>query len=536
MPALVELLLPEIILCAGALVILFLGLSPQLGRNTALMAGMFLVGAIAATWRIASGAADWEGHINALIGLLVILTARHLPVAEERGEFFALILFSFAGVSLTAVANDLVMLFLALELVSVPTYILIGLSRRDIRAQEAAGKYFFLGAFSAAMTLYGFSFIYGAAGTMTIYGATPGSVPNLGEPASIALWFSQNPAEHMTDPLLLLGVLIAFGGIAYKLAAVPLHFYIADVYQGAAAPVTGMLGFVPKMAGFVAVIHLLTVLQWQIPDAVFWALWVVAAATMTVGNALAFMQYNVKRLLAYSSVAHSGYMLMALLVGPGLLSATGNASLLRNGVGAVLFYAALYGCMNLGAFAALSLFRKSADDDEDQSAEMIDDLAGAARRRPWTALGLAICVLGLMGFPLTGGFIGKLYLFSAVLSAAGEMPSRSTALIALVVIGVLNAAVGAAYYLRIIASCYWREPSDRITPATYPALRVSLACCAIITLLGFAVPGALVRHSAGAAVVDTRIPPNRPAVTSADGPHPANSEGRRLSALSNPVP
>jgi NADH-quinone oxidoreductase subunit N len=290
-----------------------------------------------------------------------------------------------------------------------------------------------------------------------------------------------------------------------------------------------MLGFVPKMAGFVAVIHLLSVVQWQLHDAAFWGMWAVAAATMTVGNTLAFMQYNVKRMLAYSSVAHSGYMLMAILVGPGLLAGAGDASPMRNGVAAVLFYVALYGAMNLGAFAALSLFRKRGEDDADESAEMIDDLAGASRRHPWTALALSICVLGLMGFPLTGGFVGKLYLFSSVLSAASDMASHSTALVALVVIGALNAAIGAAYYLRIIASCYWREPSDKVTTSTCPALRVSLALCAVITLLGFIAPSYLVKSSVSAAASSRRVIDVRHANRSNEANElNSNTAGRRV--------
>lgn len=521
MSAIVELLLPEILLCVGAIGVLFLGLSKEFSSRAVVWSLLFLAGAMFATYKLAMAANGDEVfavtslHTGPLthyvrmiafaIGILVVLACRHVPEAEERGEFFSLILFSFVGLSLTAIANDLVLLFLALELVSVPTYILIGLSRRDIRAQEAAGKYFFLGAFAAALTLYGFSFLYGAAGTMTMF--SDGAVPVQAGAGyhSIAEWFAAGSvADRMHDPLLIVGFMLSLGGLAFKLAAVPLHYYVADVYQGAASPITGMLGFVPKFAGLIAIMHLLTIVQWQIADSsVYWGLWIIAAATMTVGNTLAFMQYNVKRMLAYSSVAHSGYLLMALLAGPGL---AGSGSPMRNGVAAMLFYIALYGAMNLGAFLVLSWFRKPGTDDADESAEMLEDLAGAARRHPWASLALAVCILGLMGFPLTGGFLGKLYIFSSVLSATADMPAHQTSLIVLVVIGALNAAIGAAYYLRMIASCYWREPTGKVVTSNCMGLRVALAVCAIVAVLGFAWPGQLLRHSVSAANEGIRYP------------------------------
>lgn len=510
----VGLLLPEILLCVGAIGALFLGLSKEFRGRAAAWSILFFAGAMYATFQLATSASGDETfavaslHSGPLvhyvrmiayaIGILVVLACQHVPEDEERGEFFSLIMFSFVGIALTAIANDLVLLFLALELVSVPTYILIGLSRRDIRAQEAAGKYFFLGAFAAAMTLYGFSFLYGAAGTMTIFSDIATRAHGSGQYESIAAWFAAGGLhDRMHDPLLIIGLVLSLGGLAFKLAAVPLHFYVADVYQGAAAPVTGMLGFVPKIAGLIAIVHLLSIVQWQIGNtSIYWALWIIAAATMTVGNTLAFMQYNIKRMLAYSSVAHSGYMLMALLAGPGKGD---GASPMRNGVAAMLFYIAIYGAMNLGAFLVLSWFRKPGTDDADESAEMLDDLAGAARRHPWAGLAMALCALGLMGFPLTGGFLGKLYLFSSVFSATTDMPQHSTSLIVLVVIGMFNAAIGAAYYLRIVAACYWQEPTGKVKPSSSVALRLALAACAIVVLLGFFWPGRLIRQSVTAA-------------------------------------
>ncbi len=410
--------------------------------------------------------------IGLSVGGLILLVNRHVPEPHERGEFFALILFSIAGVLLVAAANNLILLFMGLELVSVPTYILVGLSRRDIRAQEATGKYFFLGAFAAAIMLYGFSFLYGAAGTMQLF-------PSQASQHSIYTVLSEPGA--MGDTIIMIGALLVLAGLAFKVAAVPLHFYVADVYQGAASPVTGLLGFIPKFAGFVALVRLFWLFGWSYGDAMFWLLWAMAAVTMFVGNTLALMQHNVKRMLAYSSVAHSGYMLVALVAGPGINPA--GASPMRNGVTAMLFYIAVYGVMNLGAFAALSFFRKQGEDGED-SVEMLDDLAGAARRHPWASLALAVCVMGLMGFPLTGGFLGKLYVFSAALSAT-EGAAGHQAMIVLVVIAVLNSAIAAAYYLRILATCYLKRPADDMRPSRCQVLRVSMALCAIIVVTAF---------------------------------------------------
>ncbi|MFQ5501266.1 MAG: NADH-quinone oxidoreductase subunit N [Phycisphaerae bacterium] len=507
MHPILELLLPELILAVGASLILLFGLSRVTSQGSTAVALLSIAGALFAAARLVesslgefevaalnNGPLVWYVRLVTLcVGVLILLVNRHVPEDRERGEFTALILFSLCGVSLVAVANNLVLLFLALELVSVPTYILIGLSRRDIQAQEATGKYFFLGAFAAAITLYGFSFLYGAAGTLTLFVADPARGPSI-------MGALATP-EAMGDPLVLVGLFFSMGGLAFKIAAVPFHFYVADVYQGAASPITGMLGFVPKLAGFVALIQILTLTGWQHSDAIFWPLWALAAATMTVGNTLALMQHNIKRMLAYSSIAHSGYMLMALVAGPGLGGAA-ESSPMRNGLTALLFYMAVYGVMNLGAFAAISFFRMAGPDDPEDSIEQLDDLAGAARRHPWACLALAICVLGLMGFPLTGGFLGKLALFSAVLSAADpasalvEVSSmRSTGLIVLVVIGALNAAVAAAYYLRILATCYLRKPAVGIAANRCHALKISLGFCALLVLTAFVMPGGLIRAS-----------------------------------------
>ncbi len=485
-------LLPELTLIIGASLLLLVGLSPSKNRGATCwgLTLITLVLAVLAAWHVAENppppdpaiAGDsivWFSRVVGLaLGLLILMVNRHVPEDGEQGEFMGLALFSLAGVLLVAIANDLILLFLALELVSVPTYILIGLSRRDARAQESTVKYFFLGALAAALTLYGFSFLYASTGTMRLFADLSG-----GRSISTELSIAGAASSELT----ILGIMLALAGLAFKIAAVPLHFYVADVYQGAASPVTGMLGFIPKFAGLLALTRLLSLGGWATGSAIFWVLWLLAAVTMTVGNTLALMQpNNIKRMLAYSGIAHTGYMLVGLAAGPGPDDA---ASPLRNGLTAVFFYIVVYGIMNLGAFAVLSYFRKDGNEGED-SAETIDDLAGCARQHPWAALALAVCVLSLMGLPPTGGFLGKVYVFSAALSASSGSPHEK-AMIALVIIGVINSAIAAAYDLRIVAALYLRSPVVAIRPSRCMTLASALAVCVILVLGSFFMPSRL---------------------------------------------
>lgn len=478
------LLAPEAALVGGASIVLLIGLVRWEGVRACsfLLSFLTVLAALAMVWM--SGPIErplaafgvqltnlgWYIRLAALaVGLVVLLVHHHLPRQDERGELFSMILFSLAGVLLTALADDLVVLFLAIELVSVPTYILVSIGRGNVLAQEAGVKYFFLGALAAALLAYGFSFIYGASGTTSLSQMT---FDSLGAYA-------------------VLGLILGFAGVAFKIAAAPFHAYAADVYQGAPSPVAGLLGFLPKLAGFVALVKLLMVVQprsagplgWQMPESLFVFLWLAAAATMTIGNVLALLQTNVKRILAYSSIAHSGYMLIAVLAGP----ATGGGPL-RNGLAAMLFYITIYGLMNLGAFAVLALTRSNGGEVEE-----LEDLAGLSRRHPLTALSLAICVFSLMGLPPTAGFLAKLYVFSSALSVEPGHAHR-TALIVLAVIGVINAAIAAAYYLRIITACYFRPPTRELTLVLRSRpLQVGLLCCCLAILLIGLHPSPLIR-------------------------------------------
>lgn len=418
--------------------------------------------------------------ITLTFGAIAILVAWNQPVVRERGEYMAMVLFSLLGVLLTASANDWVVLFFAIELVSIPTYVMIALSRTDARASESAIKYFFLGALSAAILAYGLSFLYGATGTTTITVFLPS------ETETSMQFASGVPTTAM------IGFVLVFAGLAFKIAAAPFHVYVADVYEGAASPVTGFLGFVPKFAGFLALMKIFAAIGWQLPPSLFWMIWIMAAATMTTGNVLGLLQRSAKRTLAYSSIAHTGYLLVALLVGP----LAGNAGFMPRGTDAILFYIAIYGIMNLGAFAALTALRTDGRD-----AETLEDISGAARSAPGICLALAVCVFSLMGFPPTAGFLGKLYVLGGAFSLKpGE--AMYGPMVALAIIAVINSAIAAAYYLRILAAAYFGAEATKLAPEGAAGPKWALVACAVPMILIFVRPVELTDFSErGASVV-----------------------------------
>ena len=368
-----------------------------------------------------------------------------LQYGGDGPEFYGLFLFSIAGLLLVSAANDLIVLFLALELVSIPTYVMVSVSRPVPVAQEAGVKYFFLGALSVALMLFGFSYLYGTTGEI--------SFPALSNKLRAAATVNGGALPAWET----LAVLLVIVGFAFKMAAFPLHFYAGDVYEGAATPVTAFLAFVPKTSGFVALIKLLFILggpRFDLPPKIVALLWVLAALTMTIGNVLALLQNNVKRVLAYSSIAHSGYMLVGIVA----LAKT-NAPM--DALHGVLFYLAAYGLMNAGAFGVLMLLPSR--DNADDAAETYEDLAGQGRRHVGLGLAMAVSCFSLIGLPLTVGFFGKLFLIRPALQAG---------LIWLVIVTMINAAISAAYYLRIVATLFLRpEPTattalaDRAEPA-----------------------------------------------------------------------
>ncbi len=398
-----------------------------------------------------------------LAGILGVLVAFNLPQLDTAGEFFAMILFSVLGLVMTGIAADLLVLFLALELSSIPGFILVGLSRRHPLTEEAAAKYFFLGALATCLTAFGLVFLYGAAGTM-----------------NIAVCLTQS------NWLVLVGLLITFAGLAFKTTVVPFYFYAPDVYQGTPAAATAIIAVLPKLTGFIALVKILAFIGFTSPVwTIFWPLlWAVAAVTVTAGNVLALLQSDLKRILAYSSIAHSGYMLI------GLAAAAGLPGGLQNGLAAVLFYILIYSLMSLGSFGALGHFGN-------ESARL-KDLAGLAKTRPAWSLLFAFFILSLTGLPPTAGFWAKLYIFAAALGQDNQW------LIFLAVLGLLNAAVAAAYYFRIIAWLYSPTATDSSSSDTTPsglpgAVPFGLTLIALLILLIGLLPGKLIHIAESAA-------------------------------------
>jgi NADH-quinone oxidoreductase subunit N len=415
-----------------------------------------------------------------------------LAVGTETGEFFALLLLSITGVFLVASANDIMLLFLGIELASIPTYIMVSISRPLPVAQEAGVKYFFLGAMSAAVMLFGFSYLYGSTGTTDLTKMHSLLHPGLHADRGESIWQ-------------LLAIVMVLLGFAFKIAAVPLHAYAGDVYQGAATPVTALLAFVPKTSGMVAFIKVLAASlgPWgRAPDSLIDLLWIVAVLTMTFGNVLALMQLNVKRVLAYSSVAHSGYMLVGLTAWLAAKGLHDDGAVARNAVAGVLFYLCAYGIMNTGAFGVLMQLRGRTDaygrhgpDGQPLptagSAETYEDLAGQGRQHLPLGLSMAACCFSLTGLPITVGFFGKVFLITPALAIAREPNAYKSLMVWLVVITMINAAVSAGYYLKIIAFMFLRADGSQsaVSAGVAPALQAPFRSFPVTAAIALSVVG-----------------------------------------------
>ena len=357
----------------------------------------------------------------------------------HRGEYYPLLLFSTAGMTLLAAANDLLLVFLALEILSLALYVLAGFARRDDASQESAMKYFLLGAFSSAFLLYGIAIMYGATNTTSISG--------------ISRVASSSDARLVFTAMALLAV-----GFCFKVAAVPFHMWTPDVYQGAPTSVTGFMAAGTKAAGFAALLRVFLValgpLQWD------WrpVLWIVAVLTMVVGSVVAITQTDIKRLLAYSSIAHAGYVLVAVVAAS------------REGTAAALFYLLVYAFMTLGAFAMIIA---SAPGGRERLS--LGDWTGIGQRHPLFAGAMTLFLLSLAGIPPTAGFMAKFFVFSAAVQS-GET--------GLVVVGVLSSAIAAFFYLRVIVAMWLQDPDPDAMPlGPTPALVTGLAVAAAVTVV-----------------------------------------------------
>jgi NADH-quinone oxidoreductase subunit N len=353
------------------------------------------------------------------VGVVSVLFAWHYNKRTRIGqpEFYSLLLTAVMGMVVMAASNDLITIFLGLELMSLSLYVMVGFRRNLLESNEAALKYFLLGAFASAFLLYGIALLYGATGTTNLQ--------------RIGDFLGDTPLGR--QPLILMGSLLVFTGFLFKVAAVPFHMWTPDAYQGAPTSVTGFMSAGAKAAGFAA---LLRILMRALPSLQHdWQplLAVVAMLTMTVGNVTALLQNNVKRMLAYSSIAHAGYILVALAAGG------------PDGSAAAVFYLAVYSFMNLGAFALLTMMGRGSDEPV-----LVSDLAGLGFRQPLAGLALTLFMVSLGGIPPTAGFMGKVVVFGAAVKAGLIWP--------LVVVGVLNSVISVFYYLRITVALYMREP------------------------------------------------------------------------------
>lgn len=414
--------------------------------------------------------------LSLAVGVFFILTSARTASTSQSPEFFGTLLMLIVGMMITSVARDTILLFLGLELITIPTYVLLYLARPphspDLLTEESTAKYFFLSIFSAAILLYGLSFLYGATGETRldkIY-------------AILA-----SPAGAMTSKVAMakLALLFVFAGLGFKVTAVPFHFYAPDVYQGTSNAMAGILSVAPKVAGFIAIAR---VIAWSMPGVEFYA-WrvalIIAILTMTVGNILALLQDNIRRLLAYSSIAHSGYMLIGVTVA----LAASETERAGGSIGQIeplagtFFYLAVYSVATIGIFAALTFLGK-----QDQQIDGVDELAGLSITQPVIAISLAVFLFSLAGLPPLAGFWGKFALFFAALEVDGTTgiaaQLRDWSLI-LAIVGGLNAAIAAAYYLRVISVMFFRAPVGQ--PANQGgggALLTTLACSLAVVLLG----------------------------------------------------
>ena len=451
-------ILPEIIVAGMGMVVVLIELFGT-GRDTRNLAYLSLLTLIVAgyaeTLLLGRNLEGFWGTMSAddysvafemifllVAGLTVLISMRYLENQRlHHGEYYSLLLFATSGMMIMASGMDLLLIFIGLEILSISSYILCGMLQADARSNESALKYFLLGAFATGFLLYGIALLYGATGTIELRGIS----------AALAA------PETFRNPFIWIGLGFLLVGFGFKIALVPFHMWTPDVYEGAPTAITAFLSTGPKAAGFAALIRILfealgaTQAQWS------QVLWVLAAVTMTVGNVMALQQDNIKRMLAYSSIAHAGYILAAVVAGG------------PDGLAAVVFYTLAYTLMNFGAFAILILASSAG-----RERVTFDDYAGFGYVSPMLGIAMLVFMLSLGGIPLTAGFAGKFQIFKTVIDQG---------FIWLAVIGVLNSVVSIYYYLRMVVMMYM-QPATAESISERSAPSVSLYAAIGITLLG----------------------------------------------------
>ena len=439
----------SLLACAGTLLALLafpykMGLDAlRVADATIGFSGMFFLDAFAIFFKV----------VFLLAGMLAILLSdRYLDRERANsGEYYALVLLAIVGMMFLASAGDFTVVFVALETMALSFYVLVGYLKTKRKSNEAALKYFLLGSFSSAILLYGISLVFGATGTT-----------NLG-----LIGFARHKLGAAPDlaPLFFLGIILIIVGLAFKVAAAPFHMWAPDAYEGAPTPITAFLSTASMAAAFVVFARIFSFSflhegdRWALPVAVL------AAASMTWGNIAAILQDNVKRMLAYSSVAHAGYVLLGFV-------AMGRGDTVQTrefGLQAILLYMLIYAFVTLGAFAMVILLH-----DQQMAGDRVSDFAGLSSRAPWSAFAMLVFLLSLAGIPATAGFVGKWYLFGAAVKAHATW---------LAVIAVLNSAVSLYYYARIVVMMYMKAPAreERLAPSL--GQRVAIGTCIAFTIV-----------------------------------------------------
>ena len=482
-------ILPEIVLSLFGMIVMVLEPLIDERKNQKVLGLIALAGTLAAlgaTWFMAQspGLAFWnmvqvDGFsvffhvlVIAIAAVVILSSCEYMAVQRIRaGEYYALILFGAVGMALMSSAIELVLIFIALEISSISSYVLAGFRRHEAASAEASLKYFLLGSFATAFFLYGVALMFGATGSTNI-----DQIGGMLEAGPVPL-------------LAFVAVAFMFVGLGFKVAAAPFHIWTPDVYEGAPAPIVGFMSTAPKAAAFAVLLRVVFVIN---VHAMFWVIWIAATLSMTLGNLGALRQDNVKRLLAYSSIAHAGYLLMAFASAP------------ARGTSAAMFYTAAYAAMNLGAFAVVSHFANVGE-----RYVTLEDYEGLGRSSPLLAATLTIFLLSLIGIPMTGGFFAKFYVFSATVKAN---------LIGLTIIAVINSGVGAYYYLRIIVVMYMRESRKEVPVTPVPlALRLAIVLCMISTIYLGIFPGSVLQYAQDSALQLVQQPP--PATVLANPAH-----------------
>ncbi len=404
------------------------------GQNTTAFSGSIAIDDFAVFFELA---------ILFVAAMIVLMSLNYADEVRLPGaEYYSLILFAALGMMLMAAAGDLIIIFLGLETMSIAIYVLAGLKRTDPRSGEAAIKYFLLGAFSTGFLLYGIALIYGATGTIKL------------EPIRTAL----NNGFGLGSPLLLLGIGMMLIGFGFKIAAVPFHMWTPDAYEGAPTPITAYMATGVKLAAFAGFLRVFPLHLGAVSSEWSRVLWVIAALTMTVGNVVALVQTNIKRMLAYSAIAHAGYLLVAM------------ASVVPEAGAAMLYYLLGYVVANLGAFGVVTALERRGE-----SNDLIQDYRGLAQRAPAMAAAMAIFLLSFTGVPPLVGFVGKFYIFSGALQAGRVW---------LVLIAVLNSVMAAYYYIYIIVAMYMQEGGVSVGRMSLrPGLVATIMIALVATIL-----------------------------------------------------